>query len=176
MSNKKEPATGGELKPKKKSILQWFRDQEAYYKNGINRGEGEVWHRVLMAVVLTFVAIFLVASVFAQYLLDQQEEHFKKNPPIYNAEQHTLTPGTYRIFSLSLIDPDHPDENYAVVSDVKGGILIAIPFPKDTKLPENFDVSSYNIVVQDDGTWTFQGTDFLKRIEAYRTQHNEVTK
>ena len=113
-----------------------------------------------MAVVLTFVAIFLVASVFAQYLLDQQEEHFKKNPPIYNAEQHTLTPGTYRIFSLSLIDPDHPDENYAVVSDVKGGILIAIPLPKDTKLPENFDVSSYNIVVQDDGTWTFQGTDF----------------
>ena len=176
MSNKKEPATGGELKPKKKSILQWSRDKEAYYKNGINRGEGEVWHRVLMAVVLTFVAIFLVASVFAQYLLDQQEEHFKKNPPIYNAEQHTLTPGTYRIFSLSLIDPDHPDENYAVVSDVKGGILIAIPFPKDTKLPENFDVSSYNIVVQDDGTWTFQGTDFLKRIEAYRTQHNEVTK
>ena len=176
MSNKKEPATGGELKPKKKSILQWFRDKEAYYKNGINRGEGEVWHRVLMAFVLTFVAIFLVASVFAQYLLDQQEEHFKKNPPIYNAEQHTLTPGTYRIFSLSLIDPDHPDENYAVVSDVKGGILIAIPFPKDTKLPENFDVSSYNIVVQDDGTWTFQGTDFLKRIEAYRTQHNEVTK
>ena len=176
MSNKKEPATGGELKPKKKSILQWFRDKEAYYKNGINRGEGEVWHRVLMAVVLTFVAIFLVASVFAQYLLDQQEEHFKKNLPIYNAEQHTLTPGTYRIFSLSLIDPDHPDENYAVVSDVKGGILIAIPFPKDTKLPENFDVSSYNIVVQDDGTWTFQGTDFLKRIEAYRTQHNEVTK
>lgn len=176
MSNKKEPATGGELKPKKKSILQWFRDKEAYYKNGINRGEGKVWHRVLMAVVLTFVAIFLVASVFAQYLLDQQEEHFKKNPPIYNAEQHTLTPGTYRIFSLSLIDPDHPDENYAVVSDVKGGILIAIPFPKDTKLPENFDVSSYNIVVQDDGTWTFQGTDFLKRIEAYRTQHNEVTK
>ena len=176
MSNKKEPATGGELKPKKNSILQWFREREAYYKNGINRGEGEVWHRVLMAVVLTFVAIFLVASVFAQYLLDQQEEHFKKNPPIYNAEQHTLTPGTYRIFSLSLIDPDHPDENYAVVSDVKGGILIAIPFPKDTKLPENFDVSSYNIVVQDDGTWTFQGTDFLKRIEAYRTQHNEVTK
>ena len=176
MSNKKEPATGGELKPKKKSILQWFRDKEAYYKNGINRGEGEVWHRVLMAVVLTFVAIFLVASVFAQYLLDQQEEHFKKNPPIYNAEQHTLTPGTYRIFSLSLIDPDHPDENYAVVSYVKGGILIAIPFPKDTKLPENFDVSSYNIVVQDDGTWTFQGTDFLKRIEAYRTQHNEITK
>ena len=176
MSNKKEPATGGELKPKKKSILQWFHEREAYYKNGINRGEGEVWHRVLMAVVLTFVAIFLVASVFAQYLLDQQEEHFKKNPPIYNAEQHTLTPGTYRIFSLSLIDPDHPDENYAVVSDVKGGILIAIPFPKDTKLPENFDVSSYNIVVQDDGTWTFQGTDFLKRIEAYRTQHNEITK
>ena len=176
MSNKKEPATGGELKPKKKSILQWFHEREAYYKNGINRGEGEVWHRVLMAVVLTFVAIFLVASVFAQYILDQQEEHFKKNPPIYNAEQHTLTPGTYRIFSLSLIDPDHPDENYAVVSDVKGGILIAIPFPKDTKLPENFDVSSYNIVVQDDGTWTFQGTDFLKRIEAYRTQHNEVTK
>ena len=161
MSNKKEPATGGELKSKKKSILQWFHEREAYYKNGINRGEGEVWHRVLMAVVLTFVAIFLVASVF---------------PPIYNAEQHTLTPGTYRIFSLSLIDPDHPDENYAVVSDVKGGILIAIPFPKDTKLPENFDVSSYNIVVQDDGTWTFQGTDFLKRIEAYRTQHNEVTK
>ena len=91
MSNKKEPATGGELKPKKKSILQWFHEREAYYKNGINRGEGEVWHRVLMAVVLTFVAIFLVASVFAQYLLDQQEEHFKKNPPIYNAEQHTLT-------------------------------------------------------------------------------------
>lgn len=176
MSSKKDPVTSGELKPKKKSILQWFRDKEAYYKNGINTGEGEVWHRVLMAVVLTFVAIFLVASVFAQYLLDQQEEHFKKNPPIYNAEQHTLTPGTYRIFSLSLIDPDHPDENYAVVSDVKGGILIAIPFPKDTKLPENFDVSSYNIVVQDDGTWTFQGTDFLKRIEAYRTQHNEVTK
>lgn len=176
MSNKKEPATGGELKPKKKSILQWFRDKEAYYKNGINTGGGEVWHRVLMAIILTCVAIFLVASVFAQYLLDQQEEHFKKNPPIYNSEQHTLTPGTYRIFSLSLIDPDHPDENYAVVSDVKGGILIAIPFPKDTKLPENFDVSSYNIVVQDDGTWTFQGTDFLKRIEAYRTQHNEVTK
>ena len=176
MSSKKAPVTSGESNPKKKSILQWFRDKEAYYKNGINTGEGEVWHRVLMAIILTCVAIFLVASVFAQYLLDQQEEHFKKNPPIYNAEQHTLTPGTYRIFSLSLIDPDHPDENYAVVSDVKGGILIAIPFPKDTKLPENFDVSSYNIVVQDDGTWTFQGTDFLKRIEAYRTQHNEVTK
>ena len=117
MSNKKEPATGGELKPKKKSILQWFHEREAYYKNGINRGEGEVWHRVLMAVVLTFVAIFLVASVFAQYLLDQQEEHFKKNPPIYNAEQHTLTPGTYRIFSLSLIDPGVGDGD--IVKDFK---------------------------------------------------------
>ena len=144
--SKNEPAKNGEPKPEKKSILQWFRDKEAYYKEGINKGEGEVWHRVLMAVILTFVAIFLVATVFAQYLLDQQEEHFKKNPPIYNAEQHALVPGTYRIFSLSLIDPDHPNENYAVVSDVKGGILIAVPFPEDTKLPENFDVSSYNIL------------------------------
>lgn len=174
--SKNEPAKNGEPKPEKKSILQWFRDKEAYYKKGINKGEGEVWHRVLMAVILTFVAIFLVATVFAQYLLDQQEEHFKKNPSIYNAEQHALAPGTYRIFSLSLIDPDHPNENYAVVSDVKGGILIAVPFPEDTKLPENFDVSSYNIVVQADGTWAFQGTDFLKRIEAYRAQHSEVKK
>lgn len=176
MSSKKETADSGEPKPKKKSFFEKLREKEACYKEGLNDGNGVIWHRVLMATLLTFVAVFLVATVFAQYLLDQQEEHFRTHPPIYNAEQHTLAPGTYRIFSLSLIDPDYPGENYVVVSDVNGGILISVPFPEGMKLPSNFDVSSYNIVVQDDGTWAFQGTAFLERMEAYRATHEKLQK
>lgn len=127
---------------------------------GAAEGDPRIWHRILMAIMLAFVGICLIGSIFVEFLLDMQAERLQNGMPIVHSEINTkLPPGNYRVYGL-LRDGESTDEIqnlFWMVTSEQGGALVGVKAPAGTIVPKDFAIpSGYHIKVNDNGAWEFQ--------------------
>lgn len=141
-------------------------------KEKANSGDLNVWHRILMGVVLTFVAVFLVGAVFVQYLLDRQKEELKNQSKIVSLQNIKLTADSYNILALHKINNKMSKltpRDYVMVSASKGGIVMTVSPLEEIAIPKDFyDPECYKLKVAEDGKWEFEATEHLKEMKVQK--------
>ena len=134
-----------------------------------NRGNLNVWHRILMGIVLTFVAVFLVGAVFVQYLLDRQKEEFDAQSTMVSLQNIKLSADDYNILALHKISSESSKltpKDYVMISATKGGIVLTVSPLEEITLPNDFyDPECYKLKVAEDGKWEFVATEYLKELK-----------
>ena len=153
-------------------ILEWTKtmlQKQEEMKEKANSGDLNVWHRILMGVVLTFVAVFLVGAVFVQYLLDRQREELENQSKIVSLQNIKLTADSYNILALHKIDNKTSKltpKDYVMVSASKGGVVMTVSPTEEIVIPKDFyDPECYKLKVAEDGKWEFVATEYLKELK-----------
>jgi len=142
------------------------KEQEEIAK-GVASGDPKIWHRVLMGIMILFVGIFLVGSVFFNFLLDMQAARLQEGIPIVHSKANQKLPeGEYHLYGI-VHNGDSMEELqnlYFLVSSAEGGAVVAVKAPAGTQLPEDFSVpTDYKIEVEEDGAWKIRMTAEARR-------------
>ena len=148
-----------------KSVLQKREETLKAAKSG----DLDVWHRILMGVVLTFVAVFLVGAVFTQYLLDRQKEEFNAQSTMVSLQNIKLSADEYNVLALHKISDESSkltSRDYIVISASKGGVVFTVSPVEEIAIPKDFyDPECYKLKVTEDGKWEFVATEHLKELK-----------
>ena len=142
------------------------KEQEEIAK-GVASGDPKIWHRVLMGIMILFVGIFLVGSVFFEFLLDMQAARFQNGIPVVQAKANQKLPkGEYHLYGI-VHSGDSVEELQNLtflVASSEGGVLVAVKAPAGTQLPEDFSIpTNYQIDVDEDGIWKLRMTPEARR-------------
>ena len=158
----------------KKSLKSAISETSNEVKKGLIAGDPKTWHHIIMGAVIAATGVMVIAVMFVNFLMLQQQRHFEARPIITNAANSKLPKGDYTIFALmhpaafndKVESADNQDPISAfMVSDQKGGVLVIVAPPEGTVIPdEMYGADCYTLFVDDDGAWHFQETERLKKI------------
>lgn len=121
-------------------------------------GNRILWHRIIMSIVIGFVGICIIFSIFASFLIDYQREQTYQEPIVKIHNNGLLPEGNYTIYQRIT---DIKGYIRLLVSDVAGGVVVAVKVPAEADMPAdtyefiNINPATYNLSVDKDGIWHF---------------------
>lgn len=152
------------------------KDKTLATAQGLAAGDRVLWHRIIMSVVIGFVGICVIFSVFASFLIDQQRELTYQEPVVKIHANAALPEGNYTIYKGMI---DIQGYMRCLVSDVNGGVVVAVKVPKGADMPDdtfeylNINPATYNLSVDKDGVWHFIPTPLY---DEYKWQLEKIGK
>ena len=168
------------MKMNRKDIKSAMAQKQENIAKGVANGDPDVWHHILMGIMLLFVGLFLIGTIFVEFLLDMQATRLQEGIPIVRSKVNSkLPPGDYHLFGLVHSgDSRETIQNLVwLVSSSEGGVLVAVKAPAGTQLPADFSIpTDFKITVDENGGWKLSLTpeaaqkknSALKEAEAHK--------
>lgn len=157
-----------EEKKQQASIKEKVHESSLAVQYGLERGDGKMWHRVLMACIIAFVGVFVIFGVFLDFMLEDQRER-AATVPIVNAKENAVLPaGEYMIHRVML---DANDVPHYIVSAFSGGVIVSVVPSHGVELPDEAipclmaDASTFTIRVDENGKWQIVPTDRYRTVK-----------
>ncbi len=179
-----------------KHPLKSLREHMKLVREGIYKGDKRAWHQFLMVTMVSFAGICIIMTLCINFCLELinlrgqlSDEHTVRiiqqtKGVLYT--QENLPPGEYGMVNIfqssSFFEAEEEGENTVVmVANCKGGPVLVAALPKGTEMPtEWYGADSYNLVVDNDGKWTFQKTKVFDKhketLEKARQEYMERMK
>lgn len=158
----------------KKSLKTAIHETSQEVKKGLVAGDPKTWHHIIMGAVIAVTGVMVIAVMFINFLMMQQQRQTESRPIIANRVNSKLPKGDYTIFALmhpavfnGQVESEETSDPISafMVSDQKGGVMVVVAPPDGTVIPEEmYGADCYTLFVDDSGTWHFQETDRLKKI------------
>ncbi|MBR3721360.1 MAG: hypothetical protein IKN12_01210 [Selenomonadaceae bacterium] len=186
----KDKQDGEGVKPKSGGLMQkihgWLSLDKRIddTKNKVINRDPVTWHRLLMAIIISYVGIFVIAAFCFDALISDYEIKHTENLYVGSKDGALKLPaGEYRILGMNPTKPSpekvtlHEGDS-VVVAGKNGGVTIITTAPKDMEVPKEFyDPACYNIKVSNDNEWEFVPTEHLNKMrEEVRLRQEEWAK
>ena len=160
-------------------------------KEGIYKGDKRAWHQFLMVLMISLAGFCAIATLCINLCFDLvtlryqlSDEHMAKIIQKSKSDilvQPSLPPGEYGMVNIfqSIAfseDKDSVDGKVVVlVASCKGGATMVATVPDGVEVPKEWlGADSYNLVVDEEGKWTFQqSAAFEKRKETVEKAQRE---
>ena len=158
----KEPQKGGILQKIREKLVLKRRMNET--KERAMQRDPVTWHRILMAMVISYVGILVLVAVGFDYVMEARMDAYDRS--LLRGDNLSCLPhGEYQVFMLFPSKANEPilrTGDIIVVAGKEGGSLLSVKVSKEVELPKDFyDQSCYTLSVSGDDHWEFLPTEHL---------------